>query len=163
MKIFPSVALATVLAVSIAAPLVARDQRVGAITVSQPWARATAPAAKNGAGYVVLRNGGEQPDRLLSASANNVAAKVEIHTMSMDGGVMRMRLLPDGVAIPAQGQAALVPGGNHIMFMGLKRPLRQGESVPVTLRFERAGSMLVSFTVQPIGATGPADHGGGHL
>lgn len=161
MKIISGAALAAVLAVSITAPLAARDQRAGSITISQPWARATAPAAKNGAGYVILRNSGDRPDRLLSASAGSIAATVEIHTMSLDGGVMRMRLLPNGVEIPARGETALAPGGNHIMFMGLKRPLRQGERVPVTLRFERAGAVRVTFTVQPIGATGPAGHDGG--
>lgn len=162
MTFLPRAALAAVFAVSIAAPLAARDSQAGDIAISQPWARATAPAARNGAGYLTLRNGGNRPERLVSVSADQVAARVEIHTMTFDGGVMRMRPLPDGLEIPARGEAALAPGGNHLMFLGLKRPLRQGESVPVTLRFERAGLVRVTLTVEPIGASGPSGHEGGH-
>lgn len=162
MTLLSRAALVAVLAVSIAAPLAARDHQAGDISISQPWARATAPAAKNGAGYMTLRNSGDRPDRLVSASADDVAAKVEIHSMTLEGGVMRMRPLPDGVEIPARGETALAPGGNHIMFMGLKRQLRQGASVPVTLRFERAGSVRVIFPVEPIGASGQSGHEGGH-
>jgi hypothetical protein len=88
-----------------------------------------------------------------------VAAEVQLHTMTMDGGVMRMRQVEGGIAVPARGTLELKPGSYHIMFMGLKRQLRQGERFPVTLRFQRAGSVTVQFAVQPVTSTGPIESG----
>lgn len=139
-------------------PIVAEPYRAGAITVSAAWARETAPAQKAGGGFMTIDNAGNRPDRLLSAMSG-VADKVEIHTVSIDGGVMRMRPVTGGLAIPARGKVELRPGSFHIMFMGLKAPLRRGESVPVTLRFARAGTVAARLVVQPIGAMGPD---GGH-
>lgn len=107
---------------------------------------------------MTLVNHGAAEDRLLSGSTP-VAAEVQLHTMSMDGGVMRMRQIQGGIAIPAGGTLELRPGSYHIMFMGLKRPLRQGERFPVTLRFQRAGTISVQFAVQPVSSTGPMETG----
>lgn len=140
---------------------VAHGYRVGALSIQHPWSRETAAGQAVGGGFMTIANGGARDDRLLSGSTP-VAAEVQLHTMTMDSGVMRMRQVTNGIAIPAKGSVQLKPGGYHIMFMGLKRQLRQGERVPVTLRFQRAGSMTVQFAVQPVGSTGPmeADHAG---
>jgi copper(I)-binding protein len=87
-----------------------------------------------------------------------VAAEVQLHNMSVDNGVMRMRQVEGGIAVPANGSLQLRPGSYHIMFMGLKRQLRQGERFPVTLRFQRAGSVTVQFAVQPVTSTGPMEN-----
>lgn len=139
-------------------PIAAEPYRAGAITVSNAWARETAPAQQAGGGFMTIDNAGNRPDRLLSATSG-LADKVELHTVSMDGGVMRMRPVAGGIAIPARGKVELRPGSFHIMFMGLTAPLRRGESVPVTLRFARAGTITARLAVQPIGAMGPD---GGH-
>ena len=145
---------------TLAVPAFAQDARKGSITAADPWSRATAPRASVGAGYLTIRNDGAQPDRLIAASSPR-AAKVEIHTMSLDNGIMRMRPLPNGLVVPAGGEALLAPGGNHIMLIGLKAPLKEGERVPATLRFARAGTLTVHFKVGPAGAAGPeAEHGG---
>jgi periplasmic copper chaperone A len=143
-------------------PATAQQAGKGTILVSQAWSRATAPRAQVGAGFLIIRNTGAGPDRLLSANSPR-AAKVEIHTMSMKGGVMRMRPLPGGLDIPARSVATLAPGGNHLMLIGLKAPLKQGERVPATLRFAKAGSVQVQLTVAAAGAPAPAPSGnGGH-
>lgn len=139
-------------------PAAAQQARKASINVSAAWSRATAPRAQVGAGFLTIRNEGAQLDRLLPASSP-IAAKVEIHTMSMEGGVMRMRPLPDGLEIPARGVATLAPGGNHIMLIGLKQPLKQGETISATLRFARAGAVPVRFAVAAAGAPAPS-HGG---
>jgi copper(I)-binding protein len=108
---------------------------------------------------MTIANSGKTDDRLIGASSP-VAAEVQLHTMSMDGGVMRMRQLTDGIAVPAGGMAHLKPGSLHLMFIGLKAPLRRGTHVPVTLRFAKAGSVKVQFPVLPISATGPAASAG---
>lgn len=153
--------IALALVATIAAPVSAQGVRQMPITVAAPWSRATSPRATIGAGYLAIRNTGAQPDRLISATSPR-AAKVEIHTMSMDDGIMRMRPLPGGLGVPARGQVILGPGGNHLMLIGLKAPLREGESVPATLRFARAGTIGVRFQVVGAGATGPAAAGGRH-
>ena len=143
---------------AIPTPIAAEPHRAGSITVSDAWARETTPAQKVGGGFMTIDNAGNRTDRLLSATSG-VADKVELHTVSMDGGVMRMRPVAGGIAIPARGKVDLRPGSFHIMFIGLKAPLRRGESVPVTLRFARAGTITARLAVQPIGAMGPD---GGH-
>ena len=112
-----------------------------------------------GGGFLTITNSGSREDRLLSGTTP-VAAEVQLHTMTMDGGIMRMRQVADGIAIPARGSVELKPGSYHIMFMGLKRQLRQGGRVPVTLRFLRAGNVTVQFAVQPVSTTEPME--GGH-
>lgn len=137
----------------------AHGYKAGTLSIQHPWSRETAAGQTVGGGFMTIANDGTRDDRLLSG-ASPVAAEVQLHTMTMDGGVMRMRQVTDGIAIPAKGSVALKPGGYHIMFMGLKRQLRQGERFPVTLRFARAGAVTVRFAVQPVGSTGPME--GGH-
>jgi len=146
------------LAAIIASSALAHGYRARSIAIQHPWARETAPRQIVGGGFMTLVNHGAAEDRLLSGSTP-VAAEVQLHTMSMDGGVMRMRQIQGGIAIPAGGTLELRPGSYHIMFMGLKRPLRQGERFPVTLRFQRAGTISVQFAVQPVSSTGPMETG----
>ena len=92
-----------------------------------------------------------------------MAGEVQFHTVDMTDGVMRMRQLEDGLEVPPGGSVTLKPGSFHIMLMQLKQPLRQGEAVPVSLTFEKAGTVEVELTVQPVGAQGPmAETAGGH-
>lgn len=129
------------------------------LAVHHAWSRETAAGQSVGGGFMTIANRGAAADRLLSGTSP-VAAEVQLHTMTMDGGIMRMRRVEGGIAVPARGTLELKPGSYHIMFMGLKRQLRQGERVPVTLRFQRAGNVTVQFAVQPVSATGPME--GGH-
>ena len=144
-------AIAAALALSlIAAPALAQDIKAGDLTIEKPWARATPKGADVGAAYLEIRNGGGEADKLTGGSAD--FANVEIHQMSMQGNVMQMREVKDGLAIPAHGDVKLAPGGYHIMLMGLKAPLKQGDSFPLTLRFEHAAPMTVTVNVEAIGA-----------
>lgn len=121
------------------------------LDVSNAWARATPGNAENGAAYVTIQS--PKADRLVSA-ASPAAKKAELHTMSMQGMVMKMRPLA-GLDIPAGQPVALKPGGEHIMLLGLNQPLREGQSFPLTLNFEKAGSRTVTVTVEKAGAAGP--------
>ncbi|NLR72068.1 copper chaperone PCu(A)C [Novosphingobium sp. ERN07] len=137
----------------------AHGYRSGVLSIQHPWSRETAVGQAVGGGFLTIANSGTRDDRLLSGTSP-VAAEVQLHTMTMDGGVMRMRQVTDGIAVPAKGSVELKSGGYHLMFMGLRRQLRQGERIPVTLRFQRAGNVTVQFAVQPVGSTGPME--GGH-
>jgi copper(I)-binding protein len=147
----------TAIAIAITTPVAAHDFKAGSLTLQHPWTRAT--AGKVGAGYTIIVNSGKTADQLVSASSPAVD-KVEIHTMTMDGGVMKMRPLLDGIAIPAGGTAKLAPGGYHLMLLGLKAPLVEGKLVPLTLNFAKAGPVKVQLKVEAAGATEPAhaDH-----
>ncbi len=153
---FGAVVLAAVVLFGPAAS--ARDYKAGDLQIGQPWARATPHGAKVAGGFVTVVNAGTAADRLVSATAE-IAEHAEIHEMSMKDGVMTMRPLADGVAVPAGGELALRPGGYHLMFVGLKRMLKQGESFAGTLTFEKAGTVEVSFQVEAIGAGRPAHAG----
>ncbi|AVI62091.1 copper chaperone PCu(A)C [Halomonas sp. GFAJ-1] len=122
------------------------------IKASQPWTRATPPGAGAGGGFVTLTNHGDQGDRLVSASTP-ITERTEIHTMEMDGEVMRMVPLPGGIEIPAGESVALAPGGLHLMFMDLPRPIVEGEPLPVTLEFQRADSIELQLQVVPVGSS----------
>lgn len=143
----------------IASAAMTHGYEAGSLAIQHPWSRETAAGQAVGGGFMTIRNTGDREDRLVSGTSA-VATEVQLHTMSMDGGIMRMRQVQGGIAVPAKGVLELKPGSYHIMFVGLKRPLRQGERFPVTLRFQRAGSVTVQFAVQPIGSTGPME--GGH-
>jgi len=119
---------------------------VGNLSVTDAWARSTVTGQKAGAGYLKIVNRGGAPDRLVAARTP-AAQMVELHTMSMDGDVMRMRQV-DGVELPAGKSVEFRPGGLHLMLMGLKAPLAVGETVPLTLKFEKAGEVTVSARVQ---------------
>lgn len=132
----------------------AHDYKVGSLEINHPWTRATAPTAKAGGGFMTITNKGNTPDRLVAARSG-ASDKVEIHEMKMDGNIMRMRELEKGLEIPPGATVALKPGGFHIMFMELKGPLAKGAKIPVTLVFEKAGSIDVDFLVQDVGAAQP--------
>ena len=119
------------------------------VQIDKPWARATAPGASVAGGYMVIRNAGAATDRLVSASSP-ASAKVELHLHINDNGVMRMREVP-GYDVPAKGSFELKPGGAHLMFMDIKRPFKEGEKVPVKLKFEKAGEVSAEFQVGGMG------------
>jgi periplasmic copper chaperone A len=122
------------------------------LEVTNAWARATPGKAENGAAYLTIQS--PTADRLLSVSSP-VAKKAELHTMSMEGMVMKMRPLA-GLDIPVGQAVTLKPGGEHIMLEGLGAPLREGQSFPLTLTFEKAGTRTVTVAVEKPGAAGPA-------
>lgn len=136
-------------------PAAAHDVTHGDLVIAQPWSRAARQGGQ-GAGYLQITNRGGAPDRLLAASSP-VAGRMELHTHVRDGDVMRMREVPV-IDLPPGQTIALRPGGLHLMFIGLNQPLRQGETVAVTLRFERAGTVDIPFAVQAAGAAAPGAH-----
>lgn len=121
------------------------------VQVQSPWMRATPPGARVAGGFATLVNPGDQADRLLRVESPE-AARVELHETFADGGVMRMRALPDGLTVPAHGQVELKPGSYHLMFIQPRQALMPGMQVPATLVFERAGAVPVSFEVRALGA-----------
>jgi periplasmic copper chaperone A len=132
----------------------AEDVKVGDLVISQAWSRATPSGAKTGGGYLTIENKGSAADKLIAVSAD-VAGKVEVHEMAMNNGVMTMRPLDNGLSIDPGKTVKLAPGGFHLMMMELKNPLKQGDKVPVTLQFEKAGKVAVTLDVQGVGAKGP--------
>ncbi len=122
------------------------------VKAERPWARATAPRQAVGGSYVTLTSGAD--DRLIGADSP-VAGRVEVHEMTMDGTVMRMRALPDGLALPAGQAVLLAPGGFHVMLMDLKQPLVAGQTIGVRLRFQHAPPLDLQVPVMAIGAAGP--------
>jgi len=142
----------------------AHDFKTGALEIGHPWTRATPPSAKVGGGYLTVKNTGSEPDRLTGVETD-ASGKAEIHEMKLEGGVMQMRPVPAGLEIKPGETITLAPGGFHVMFMGLKEPLKEGALVKGTLVFEKAGRVPVEFKVEPIGATpatGPGGNTGGH-
>ena len=146
-------ALTAVLAL-LAAPAAAHDYKVGTLEITHPWTRATPSTAQAGGGFLTIVNKGSAPDRLISARST-ASDRVEVHEMKMDGNVMRMRELEKGLEIPAGATVMLKPGGYHIMFMGLKAPFAKDAKVPVTLVFEKAGSLDIVLDVEALGASAP--------
>ena len=149
--------IATLLCLAtLALPAIAHDYKAGDLHIGHPWARPTVAGQKSGGAFLKVENRGTAPDKLLSARAD-IAESTEVHTMTMDGNVMRMRELPE-LPIAAGQTVELRPGGLHLMFLGLKAPLTVGQSVPVTLKFERAGEVTVQVKVEaPAAPAKPAD------
>ena len=133
--------------------LIANDAigQTGQLEIQAPWARATPGQARNGAAYLTIIS--PTTDRLIEASSP-VAKKAELHTMSMEGGVMRMRPLT-AIDIPAGQSVTLSPDGTHIMLLGLTQPLHEGQSFPLTLSFDHAGPRQVTVVIEKAGAMGP--------
>jgi periplasmic copper chaperone A len=138
--------LAAISLAAVALTAAAHEFRVGSLTVQHPYARVTQAGQGVGGAYFELRNQGDA-DRLVSASAA-VAERVELHTMAMEGDVMRMRQL-DALDLPAGQTVKLAPGGQHLMLIGLKAPLTLGMRFPLELRFEKAGPVTVMVWVEP--------------
>lgn len=135
----------------------AHDYKLGTLEIGNPWTRATPPTALAGGGYMTITNKGTTADRLVSVKSP-AAGMTQVHEMKMDGNVMRMRELEGGLAIPPGATVTLAPGGFHLMLMGLKTPLKQGEKVPVTLVFEKAGTIDVELAIAAMGATSAHEH-----
>lgn len=123
------------------------------VRVQTPWSRATPPGAAVAGGFMTLHNEGAADDRLVSVTTD-IAASVEIHQMSMEGGTMQMRELTDGLSLPAGEAVALAPGGYHLMFIDPK-PLREGDTFLATLTFENAGTKEVEFMAAAAGSREP--------
>lgn len=131
----------------------AQNAKVGSVEIENAYTRATVPGQKVAGGFMKIENKGAA-DQLLSASSP-VAGEVQLHEMSMEGQVMKMRQVKD-IAVPAGGSVELKPGGFHLMFMNIKAPLTAGETVPVKLKFAKAGEVEVKVPVNAMGA----GHGG---
>jgi copper(I)-binding protein len=136
----------------------AEDVKAGDLVISQAWTRATPGGAKTGGGFLTIENKGSAADKLIGASAD-AAGKIEVHEMAMNGGVMKMRPLESGLAIEPGKTVKLAPGGYHLMMMDLKNPLKEGDKLPVTLQFEKAGKVAVTLDVEGVGGKGPAASG----
>ncbi len=138
-----SLSLAAALAALLALPAVAHD----GVHIVDPYARSMGMNAKTGAAFMVIENHQAEDDRLIEARSD-VAERVELHTHLIDAnGVARMVEVKDGFAIPANGSHALERGADHVMFLGIKEPFVDGEAIPVTLVFERAGEVQVEIPV----------------
>jgi periplasmic copper chaperone A len=137
----------------------AEDIKAGDLVISQAWSRATPNGAKVGGSYLTIENKGSAPDKLVGASSD-VAGSIQVHEMSMTDGMMKMRQLENGLTIEPGKSVKLAPGGYHLMMMDLKNPLKQGDKVAITLEFEKAGKVPVSFDVMGVGAQGPAASSG---
>ena len=125
---------------------------VGKIHIAEPWARATPKGASVGGGYMTITNTGNELDKLIGGSTS-VSSKFEVHEMSMDNGVMKMRPVTGGLEIKPGQTATLAPGGYHVMLVGLKEQLKEGEHFKATLEFAKAGKVDVDFAVEGLGAT----------
>ena len=135
-------------------PARADDIKIGDLVISQAWSRATPGGAKVASGYLTIENKGPAPDTLLGGSTD-LAGKLDVHEMATVNGVMTMRALDGGLALPAGQTVKLAPGGYHLMLTDLKHPLKQGDSVSMTLAFQKAGKVTVMFNVLGVGAPGP--------
>jgi hypothetical protein len=145
-------------------PARADDVVIGNLKISAAWARATPKGAVVGGGYFTVTNTGSTPDRLIGG-VSDISNRFEIHEMSMDKGVMKMRAMTAGVEIKPEQTIRFEPSGYHVMFVGLKEALKQGDHFKAELQFEKAGKASVVFAVEGIGArTGgsgakPMQHG----
>jgi copper(I)-binding protein len=145
------------------APAEAADFNLGPIHITQSWARATPKGASAGAAYMTITNNGTAPDKV-SCVASEAAGECQIHTMTMDGGVMKMRPVEGGLEILPGQTVTLKPGGLHVMLLDLKHPLEQGSMVKATLKFEHAGTIDVDYPIAAIGAPAPGgDSPGGMM
>lgn len=126
-------------------------QEKPSIEVEAPWSRATVPGTTLAVGYLVLRNKSEDRDRLLGVTSP-LARKVETHVTLKDGDIMRMREVP-GYELPGKGRVELKPGGAHLMLLDIKRPFKEGDKIPLVLRFEKAGEVKVELEVRSAGAS----------
>ena len=144
----------------LAMPARADEVKAGDLVISQAWSRATPGGAKVAGGFLTIENKGTAPDKLVSVSAE-IAGKADVHEMATDNGVMKMRPLEKGLTIEPGKTVKLAPGGYHLMLQDLKGPFKEGEKVPVTLTFEKAGKVAVSLDVKGVGAKAAGD--GGHM
>jgi len=138
----------------------AADYDVGKIHIAETWARATPKGASTGAGYMTITNNGATADRVTCVSSA-VSAQCQIHSMTMDGGVMKMRPVEGGLEIKPGETVTLKPSAVHVMFLDLKQPLQPGKTVAATLKFDKAGTIEVEYPIMAIGAAAPGMPAGG--
>src|ERR1700692_3589454 len=139
----------------LAAPVAqATDFNVGPIQITAPWARATPKGASTGAAYMTITNAGKTPDKVACVSSD-ASAECQIHTMTMDNGVMQMRPVEGGLEIKPGETVMLKPGGLHVMLVNLKHPLEQGNTVKATLKFDSAGSVDGDYPIAALGGGAP--------
>jgi periplasmic copper chaperone A len=155
MKLLRDLAVAVLLIVSSTGPSAAQTQSAGKIAVADAWSRATPAGSKTAVVYMTLVNGGAAADRLVGATTP-VADKVAFHSNTNDNGVMQMRELP-AIDVEPGAKVVLKPGGTHIMLVGLKQQLKEGQTLPLTLEFENAGKIELQVPIAKIGAMG--NHG----
>jgi hypothetical protein len=141
---------ATIVACLFSAHAHAADYKIGSLDIIGPWSRATPKGAPTAGGYMTIKNDGSTPDRLVGGSVE-VAKDFQLHSMVMENGIAKMRELKAVDIAPGQ-TVAFKPGSSHIMFVGLKQPLHEGEHVKGTLRFEHAGTVQIEYDVEGIGA-----------
>jgi len=156
-----NLSVASVLAATLLSSAALAQTSLGDLSFNDPWIRGSVPGQKNGAGYLVIDNKGNQPAALVSANSDR-ADRVELHTIVREGGVAKMREVQE-VPVPPNGSVTLKPGGYHVMFIGLKEPFNPGQDVPVTLNFADGLSTDVTFSVKPptyMGSGGMQGHGG---
>jgi periplasmic copper chaperone A len=142
--------LASLIVVAAVAQPAPTPIKAGALQIEAPWLRATPSGAKVAAGYLRITNTGSELDRLTAASMS-LAARGEVHEMTMQNGIMHMAPVAGGLAIEPGKTVELKPGGFHVMFLDLKGVLKEGQTIGVTLTFEKAGSVTVPFPVQGLG------------
>lgn len=154
MKLFKEIAFAATLSLAAGFGLAhagAHEIKVGDIVIQHPWSRQSPMKADVAAGFMTITNTGKMDDRLVKAGSD-ISAMTQIHTMRMEGDVMKMEELPEGIVIPAGGSVVLKPRSLHIMFMGLKQQLGEGEVFNGTLTFEKAGTVSIEYEVMGMGA-----------
>ena len=137
--------------------------KVGSLEITTPWAREMPPGAMAQGGFITIKNTGSTPDRLFGVSSE-IAKTMEIHEMAIIDGVMKMRALDQGLEIKPGETIELKPGSFHVMFIGLTKAVKAGETFKGTVRFEKAGPVDLTFMVAPLGAKTPTDSamGNGH-
>jgi copper(I)-binding protein len=141
----------------------AHEYKLGELEIAHPWTRATIKGQPTAGAFLTVTNHGSQPDRLVSVSSP-IARTAELHSMSIEGGVMKMRALTGGIDIPAGGTVELAPGSLHVMLIGPEQALAEGTRVPLTLTFQHSGTLEVELAVEKPGAKPAApvhehDHG----
>jgi copper(I)-binding protein len=141
--------LVAALGLALSSSLLAQSALVGPIKIEHAYTRATMPGQQVAGGFMKIENKSGPADQLVSASSP-IAGEVQLHEMSMEGSVMKMRQVKD-IAVPAGGSVELKPGGLHLMFINIKAPLAAGETVPVKLKFAKAGEVEVSMPVNVMG------------
>ena len=154
------------LAIALQSAAFAHDQTSANLQVTDAWIRASAPGQTNGAGYMTINNTSHHPDRMISASTS-VAGRTELHTVLTEDGLAKMREV-NAIDIAANSMAKFSPNGFHVMFLQMKQPFKEGETIPVTLKFEKSGEIKVDFVVKPTtynpsGQNAPMNHDHGSM
>jgi copper(I)-binding protein len=126
----------------------------GAVSIADPQVRLVPPGTPNTGVFMVIRNSGDKDVKLVKAEST-AAKSVELHTVIEEGGMKKMRPVPD-IAVKAKGETVLKPGDYHVMLIGLAKPLQEGDSVPLTLRFDDGSSQSLKAPVRQIAVPGAA-------